>query len=134
MGSEQLTTHVESRNGVTRVSFSGELDMATALKLTEQLKKFETERDGVVLLDLRDLRFMDSTGLHALIGARARSRTNGHRLIVMAANRHVRRVFEVTRMEFLLNDEGIALALDRFLGDGQRPAGQPEIAETGIDV
>ena len=135
MGSERLlTTQVESRNGVTRVALSGELDMATAPKLTAQLREFETERDGLVLLDLRDLRSIDSTGLQALLEAHARSKTNGHRLMLMGANRTVRRVFEVTRKQSLLNEKDILLALDRFLGDLPRPAGRSESAEAWIDV
>jgi anti-anti-sigma factor len=62
---------LDCRNGVARLALRGELDMATARKLEEHLMVVEQDGVGAVLLDLRDLTFVDSTGLHTFLKARA---------------------------------------------------------------
>jgi anti-anti-sigma factor len=51
--------------GVSRVTLRGELDLGTAARLEQAL----AEADGDVLLDLRELTFMDSTGVRVLLEA-----------------------------------------------------------------
>ena len=58
------------RNGErARVAVRGELDLGTAGRLERCLDEL-LERREPVLLDLRELTFMDSTGLRALLKAR----------------------------------------------------------------
>jgi anti-anti-sigma factor len=117
----ELTIQIDARNGVTRIALAGELDMATVPILDHQLTA--SERDGAIVLDLRDLGFIDSSGLHALVRAYGRSEQNGHRLLVVGANPIVRRLCEVTGTEFLLDAKGTADLLGRFTGDGSRDGG-----------
>jgi anti-anti-sigma factor len=72
------------------------------------------------VLDLRDLRFIDSSGLHAFVGAYRRSEENGHQLLFVGANPLARRLCDITGTEFLLDAEGTAESLDRFTGNGSR--------------
>jgi anti-anti-sigma factor len=51
--------------GTTRLTLRGELDLGTAAQLERAL----AEADGDVLLDLRRLTFMDSTGVRVLLEA-----------------------------------------------------------------
>ena len=54
----------DRRNGVLRLALRGELDLATAPTLEGHLVQVEQDGDGVdsVLLDLRDLTFVDFNG------------------------------------------------------------------------
>ena len=116
---------VESQNGVTSVALRGALDMATVPILDDLLSRFEEERDGQghpdggVLLDLRELTFMDSSGLHALLRAKKRSEENGSQTVVIGASQTIRRLMHVTGTEFLLDDEGTVRTLGRLVGDGK---------------
>ena len=121
MGTDQaLTTRIDARNGVTSIALVGELDMATAPILNDQLTVTEQDGSKAIVLDLRDLSFMDSSGLHELVQAYRRSETNGHRLLVVGANPSTRRLCELTGTEFLLDAKGTAELLGRFTRDGSR--------------
>lgn len=117
-----FTAKAESSNGIARICLAGELDMWTAPVVTEELARFD--QDGVIgiMLDLRDLTFIDSGGLHALLQAWDRSKTNGHRLILVGASGSARRLFELTGTQFLLDDQEAVTLLDQFTGSKARRA------------
>lgn len=121
---ETLRVRVESRNGVGIIALTGELDMGSVPLLDEHLERFEYDGVRAVMLDLRALSFVDSSGLHAVLRAKKRASTNGHELLVVGANPTTRRVFELTRTEFLLDDRDAASMLDRFTKGGSLRAGQ----------
>ena len=125
MGCETpFTVRVEARNGVARMALAGELDMVTAPVLNDELARAEQESVRTIMLDLRDLTFIDSSGLYVCIQARQRSDLNGHRFLIVGASPFTRRVFEVSGTKFLLDDADATGTLDRFTrGDGRaRPA------------
>ena len=115
-----FTTRIDTRNGVTSIAISGELDMSTVSILNDQLAALEDDGAKAIVIDLRDLGFIDSSGLHAILRAYRRSEQNGHRLLVVGANPMMRRLCEVTRTEFLLDAKGTAKVLGRFTGGGSR--------------
>jgi anti-anti-sigma factor len=77
----------------------GELDLASAEELEAGLKQLEAGEPDVLVLDLRELEFMDSTGLRTVIAADSRARERGARLVVVRAPEEVDRVFRLTRMD-----------------------------------
>ena len=115
MGSApQLTVRVESNNGVARIALSGELDMASAPILQEQLTRSEQDDVKEIMVDLRDLSFLDSTGLHAFVRAKERAEANGRRFILVGTRASSRRMFELTQTQFLLDDEEAVNVMGRF--------------------
>ena len=118
--SQTLTTRIDARDGVTSIALTGELDMATAPILNHQLTAVEQGGSRTIVLDLRDLRFIDSSGLHAFVCAYRRAETNGHRLLLVGANPFARRLCEMTGTEFLLEATGTAELLGHFTGNGSR--------------
>jgi anti-anti-sigma factor len=78
---------------------SGELDLASAEELESSLHQLESGQPDLLVLDLRELDFMDSTGLRTVIAADARARERGARLIVVRPPEEVDRVFRLTRMD-----------------------------------
>lgn len=66
------------RDGVV-VHCRGELDIASADMLREALRDTDTQVPTVVL-DLREVTFIDSAGVSALVGEHNRARTRGFRL------------------------------------------------------
>lgn len=121
MGTDQVfTTRIDAGNGVTTVALLGELDMATVPILNDQLASLEQDGTKAIVLDLRDLRFVDSSGLHALVRAYRRSETNGHQLLLVGANPFTRRLCEMTGTEFLLSSTATGEVLGHFNGDVSR--------------
>ena len=83
-------------SGATRVVLRGELDLATAPRLEQAL----ADAGADVLLDLRGLTFMDSTGVRLLLEA-AESHRPGLRIIA-PADGEVRMTIEETGIAPLL--------------------------------
>ena len=118
MGTGQaLNTRIDVRNGVTSLALSGELDMATVPILKDLLADMEQDGSEAIVLDLRDLQFIDSSGVHAFIDAHSRSQLNGHDFMIVGVSTAARRLFEITGTEFLLDAQATVL-LGRFTGDG----------------
>ena len=111
----ELEVTRQGNGEVAMLVLAGELDMATTPLLDEALDRLDTR--GTVILDLCDLTFIDSHGLHALFGFAAT-----HDLIIARPHPHVARVLSLTRSERMLRIEetlGAALAT----GDGSRRQG-----------
>ena len=89
-----------SRDGQdVRIAFTGELDLASAGRVEEELAAIERDAPARIVLDLRGLTFMDSTGLRLVAGADARAREAGRRVTIIQGPEAVRRVFEITRLD-----------------------------------
>jgi anti-anti-sigma factor len=97
--SKPLDLRTEQDQGAPRLVVSGELDLASAEELDTHLRQLESSQPDVLVLDLRELEFMDSTGLRTVIAADARARDRGARLVVVRAPEEVDRVFRLTRMD-----------------------------------
>ena len=78
--------------GTAWVQVTGELDIATATPLQRALGGPQA-RVPLVVLDLRELTFMDSSGVHAIVNASNRARDAGRRLIVVRGPPNVDRMF-----------------------------------------
>jgi anti-anti-sigma factor len=81
------------------VALSGELDIASTPQFEEGMERLEGNGSGVVVLDLRAVQFIDSTGLRAVIAADERARSAGGRLVVVRGSAAVERVFSVTQLD-----------------------------------
>lgn len=77
------------------VVLAGELDVATAGRLTEELGRVEASDAGEVLLDLEGLRFIDSIGMQAIIRISARLGLCGKPLTIRRGPDNVQRCFEL---------------------------------------
>jgi len=94
----EVTTRDRPDGGVL-VALTGELDLATAPKLEDELRRVEARRPALVVIDLKPLSFMDSSGLRALIAADSRAREAGSRLVLVRGDERVQRVLRITRLD-----------------------------------
>jgi anti-anti-sigma factor len=88
---------VERRNGDVRVALRGELDYETCTALREELEQLEAEQPDLLLIDLRQLSFMDSSGLRELASAVRRGREEGRRVVLVKGSGPVDSVLAITR-------------------------------------
>ena len=118
MGAEPpLDIQVESRNDVVRIALKGELDTLTVPALLKELRRVQANRVSAIVLDLRDLTFIDSTGLHAFVNVWQDARSNGPRLTLVGVRHSARRLFEISGTEFLLDGEDSVSLLEQFTQD-----------------
>jgi len=85
--------HAEGR-GAAWVRVRGELDLTSATQFKQTLHE-ALEHALLVIIDLRALTFMDSTGLHAIMEADARARRSGHRLVLIRGSGQVDRLLKL---------------------------------------
>lgn len=86
----------------------GELDLASAPELRSRLAQMTSERPAVLVVDLSETTFVDSSGLGAIaVGLRAQ-REHGHTLTVTGCTEALRRVFEISGLGSLLADDATA--------------------------
>jgi anti-sigma B factor antagonist len=80
----------------------GELDIATVPEVDRQLQSLSEAGDAHLVLDLRDVSFMDSSGLRLILAWRERAGGYGGDFSIIPGNEVVDRVFETTRVRDLL--------------------------------
>jgi anti-sigma B factor antagonist len=95
----QLRTEVTDLAGWTVVSLYGELDVATAPELREQVIELVNDGRSQLVLDLDGIDFLDSTGLGTVIGALKRARTHGGDLRIVCTETRITRLFEITGLD-----------------------------------
>jgi anti-anti-sigma factor len=82
-----------------RVALAGELDLSSALVFDEELRRIEHDNSTeTVVLDLRKLKFLDSTGLRLIWSAHSRAKRCGRQLRIVPGSAAVRRIFRLTGM------------------------------------
>jgi anti-sigma B factor antagonist len=79
-----------------RVVPEGELDMASSPELEQTIRELRDAGFDHLVLDLRRLCFLDSTGLRLLLELSAAARANSHRLELIEGPPEVQRVIELT--------------------------------------
>jgi anti-sigma B factor antagonist len=93
---EAFTVRNERRGGASVVVPTGELDLATAPALEASLTRaFDEAGSGRVVLDLRELEFIDSSGLRTLLTARKRADEAGADFSLVAGHRGLERTLEI---------------------------------------
>jgi anti-sigma B factor antagonist len=93
---ESLQCEIWPERDAVRVRPVGTLDMATAPLLEDQLGELRTAGFRALLVDLRGLRFMDSTGLRLMLRWDAAARSDGFELRIVPGEPAIQRVFELT--------------------------------------
>lgn len=75
---------------------AGELDIATATSLADEVRELRDRGFDHVVIDLRRLTFVDSSGLRTLIALRNDAKRAGHDLKLVPGPPEVQRLFELT--------------------------------------
>jgi anti-sigma B factor antagonist len=94
-----LEAETVEEQGLVRLLLRGELDLSTANKAEEELRRAESTEPALLVLDLSGLTFLDSTGLRLIVTADRRARDEGRRLAVVKGPETVQRVFTITRLD-----------------------------------
>ena len=94
----QSNFNVETHNGSQAVviGVSGELDLASSPALEQELERGAAAHAELVIVDLRNLEFMDSTGLSVLVRAHQRATEKGQRFGVVKGPQQVQRLLSLT--------------------------------------
>jgi anti-sigma B factor antagonist len=108
-----LSTKSERREGVVLMSFEGEMDISEADRVDHELRMLEEARPPLLILDLRGLTFLDSTGLRLMLQADSRAREQDRRVAIVPGPEVVHRIFLIAkldkRLEFIDSPEAAGM-------------------------
>jgi anti-anti-sigma factor len=106
MSEHELVTIAALRErGDTILVVRGDVDLATASLLWESVEQVLSDSERLIV-DLRDVGFLDSSGLSVFVRAHRRLREAGGALVLRSPNPRVRRVLELTGLAQVLTIEG----------------------------
>ena len=92
-------SHLEIREtrigGARGLKLTGALDLSTATRFTEQVEFAVWGTQGAFVIDLTDIGFLDSSGLHALLRARALLAREDRPLALLCPPGTARRVLDL---------------------------------------
>jgi anti-anti-sigma factor len=86
----------EREGGGVTLTLFGELDLSTISRLEQAVASSVDGRPELVVLDLRELVFLDSTGLRLMLRLKASLDKVGGRLVLVRGVRRVHKAFELT--------------------------------------
>jgi anti-sigma B factor antagonist len=92
----RLTLSTHASGDVTIIEATGEMDMATAPQLREEIIDLVTAGPRRVLLDVSRVSFLDSSGLSVLVGGLKRLREHGATLELVGPQERVLKVLRIT--------------------------------------
>jgi anti-sigma B factor antagonist len=78
------------------IGVSGELDLATSPELERELQRSTASAAALLIIDLRKLEFMDSTGLSVLVRAHQKTTQSGKQFAVVKGPQQVQRLLSLT--------------------------------------
>jgi anti-sigma B factor antagonist len=100
--------------GWTILDLSGDIDLANSPAMRKALLgEIKEKRTPRVFLNLKNVRYIDSSGIASLVEGLKASRDQGSRLILYGLNKTVREVMQLSRLQKIFEiyeDEEQALA------------------------
>ncbi|RKR89659.1 anti-anti-sigma factor [Micromonospora pisi] len=114
-----LTVHTEQRGDVVVVAVAGELDMATAPQLQDEITDLLDRGKPRLVFNLAELTFCDSTGLSVFVRAKNSSDEAGGVVRLAAPQRGVLRILEVSGLVEVLQTHP---SVEQAIAADQTPA------------
>jgi anti-anti-sigma factor len=94
-----LDATVQETEGGALVALVGELDYVGAAAVEAELERVEQRSPPRLVIDLRGVTFIDSSGLRLLLEADVRARKAGRSLVLVRGSEVVQRVFEISLLD-----------------------------------
>ncbi len=94
--------HVVRNGASTRLAPVGELDISTTPALEQAITEATRDPGTALVIDLRDLTFMDSSGLRTLAQTNTRAEAEGFTLSIWRGQPQIERVLEISGLGAML--------------------------------
>ena len=85
------------------VRVAGEIDAFTAPKLREELLPLAEGKNKIMTINLKDVSYLDSTGLGVFVGLFKQLKKNDGELRLVEMSDRLKRLFEITGLSNILN-------------------------------
>lgn len=94
-----LTIEVTSASEAQTIVLTGEADLLGAPNIETALTDAAADTPELIVVDLRNLTFIDSSSLQALLTGHQLCRAHGHEMRIIPGPKNVQRLFELTGMD-----------------------------------
>jgi anti-sigma B factor antagonist len=95
----QLRIEVREVEGAALLGLFGELDLSEVEQVEKALAAIEAKQPKVLVIDLRGVEFMDSSGIRLVVGADMRARQEDRSLQLIRGPDPVHRVFTIALLD-----------------------------------
>ena len=112
MPAKYLEADVRREPGVAVIELRGEIDGFAEEALTAAYGEAEAENPETILLNFKDVDYINSTGIALIVSLLARARASKRRLLACNLSDHYVEIFNITRLSDFMNvypDEDSAL-------------------------
>jgi anti-sigma B factor antagonist len=96
---EHLQIDVRHQRDRVVIGLRGELDLLSAPLLQAEIENHGIQDAEMVVLDLRDLRFVDSAGLRMILAAHERSHQHGQTFALSRGSAQVQRLLSIAGLD-----------------------------------
>lgn len=112
-----MKIHQKSKNDVEIFEVQGDIDFHSSSELRGRLLKALDQPSRKILVNLKRVNYIDSSGLATFVEALQKTKRNNNRLVLVELGKSVRSVFEIAKLDavfWLASSEEEAFTL---LGD-----------------
>lgn len=94
----RLETGVREVNGTQVLDVAGEIDVYTAPQFKEAVNSILATGQKHLIINMANISYMDSSGFGTLLSATKRLRPQGGTVNLVACNRSIDRILQITRL------------------------------------
>lgn len=98
-----MQTKEEYKNGVLVCYITGEIDINTSPQIKKTFDKFIQAKKEKIVMNLKEVSYVDSSGLATMVEILKGLRTYGGKLKISNLSTKVRNLFEITKLEKLFD-------------------------------
>lgn len=102
---DTLKVRWESRGEAMVVTPIGDVDLTASPVLRQALRQVQATKPGLLVIDLSNVSYMDSSGVATLVEAMQISRKNSTRMVLASLQDKVRSIFEIARLDTVFRIE-----------------------------
>jgi len=108
-----MTVSSRAVEGGFVVDAQGDVDMQSSPKMREELRKLVAQKPGLIVVSLKDVSYIDSSGLATLVECLQSSRKIDARMVLTGVGETIKDIFELSglnRVFDIKKNEGEALS------------------------
>ncbi|WP_232426192.1 STAS domain-containing protein [Cytobacillus praedii] len=99
----KMNIHKHHEKKEVMVYLEGEIDAYTAPKLREELWSLSEKENNIIIINLKDVTYLDSTGLGVFVGLFKRLKSKNGELELIELSNRLKKLFEMTGLINIIN-------------------------------
>lgn len=97
--SDGLKLVQEESNDSVKLSLFGEVDIYTSQELKEKLYSIVETNQNDLIIDCKELNYIDSTGLGIFVGALKKAKQYGKKIVITGLKDNIKKLFIITGLD-----------------------------------